>query len=132
MKIRLGFISNSSATSFTIYGWSEQDLTAHFTSLSPVMEGVELSIDEYAFREKLDKEWGGKDWAITNSEDKDGYMIYGLGEYGCEIDHYFQGPGRWEDFRFPEPSDEDKKKMDEMAARLNLPEPKLYSDTFFA
>ena len=53
MKCRNGFVSNSSASSFTIYGWTEEDLSKHVAKLSPVFEGVELYIEEVGMPEGL-------------------------------------------------------------------------------
>jgi hypothetical protein len=139
MKIRIGFVSNSSATSFTIYGWTVEDLSSHMASLCPAYEGVNISLDYYGengFLRNLEKAWkeSGEenDWDIVESENSDGGQIFGLGESGDEIDHYLPQGQAWEDFEYPEPSLDKIKKFDEIAKKLKLPKPRMHKATFFA
>ncbi len=132
MKIRNGFVSNSSASSFTIYGWTEEDLSNQIAKICPVFKGINISIDEWEFVANLEEHWTGDDYAITSSDHHDEYgIVYGVGKAGSEIDHYMS-EGRWEDFEYPEPNEEERKKMDEMAEKINLPKPKIYKGTFWA
>ena len=131
MKVRNGFVSNSSSSSFTIYGWKGEDLSKYLASLSPAFEGMDFYLDEWTFQENLEKLWDGEDWDITHSRDRDGGQVFGLGVAGIEVDHYLPPHQNWEDFKYPEPSDERRKKFDELAEKLNFPKPQLYQDTFF-
>jgi len=131
MKIRNGFVSNSSSSSFTIYGWTQEDLCKHLSSISPAFTDIEFWIDQYTFSENLEKIWDGDNWDITYSNTRDGGQVFGLGVSGMEVDHYLPPHQDWEDFKYPEPEDEKRKKFDELAEKLNLPKPKLYQDTFF-
>ena len=133
MKIRLGYVSNSSASSFTIYGWTETDLSEHVGKLLPSFAGVSIQIDEDLFCENIEKLWDGHERDIITSRDADGYNVIGLGQAGDEIDHCQSlTDGRWEDFEFPEPNEEQKKKFDKLAKKMKLPKPKIYKGTFFA
>jgi hypothetical protein len=131
MKIRNGFVSNSSASSFTIYGWSEDSLSANIAKLSPAFAGVAITIDEDVFEQNLEEIWTGDSWDIVSKHDPDGIKIIGIGQSGCEIDHYLPPGQDWEDFEYPEPTDKKKKEFDKIAKQLNLPKPKLYKRTWF-
>jgi len=131
MKIRNGFVSNSSSSSFTIYGWKGDDLNKHLASLSPAFVDVEVWFDEDAFSENLEKVWNGKNWDMTYSRDRDGGQVIGLGVAGDHVDHYMAPHQDWEDFEYPKPEDEKRKKFDELAIKLGLPKPQLYQDTFY-
>ena len=130
MKIRLGHVSNSSASSFTIYGWTEKELSQHIGNIMPSFFDVDMFIDDETFCDNLEKLWDGHEWDIVADASSDGMKIFGLGEAGDEIDHNVT-EGRWEDFKYPEPSDEKKKAFDEVAKKLNLPKPSIYQETFF-
>jgi len=130
MKIRNGFVSNSSSSSFTIYGWSEKILSKHISESLPAFVGVRLEIDEDVFCENIEKLWDGREWDIISFRDRDGYNIFGVGSACDEADHYV---GNWhEGFRYDEPDDEKKKQLEEIGKKLGLPEPQIYSDTYYA
>lgn len=131
MKIRTGFVSNSSASSFTIYGWSEKDLAEHISTFCPAFEGTDITVEDEFFY-NIQKAWEGHDWDITEGKDANGYEIFGLGESQVDIDHNHPiGNGPWEEFKYPEPSDEDKEKFNKLAEKLKLPKPKIYQRTWF-
>jgi len=128
MKIRNGFVSNSSSSSFTIYGWKGEDLSKHLASLSPAFEGMDFYLDEWTFTENLEKLWQGEDFDITYSKDRYGDQVFGLSVAGTEVEYYLPPH---QDFEYTEPSDERRKKFDNLAEELNFPKPMLYKDTFF-
>lgn len=132
MKIRNGFVSNSSSSSFTIYGWSEEVLSKHVGENMPIgLDFLKLDIDEDLFTEKLEELWPGENtWDITSCRDSNGYNVFGIGSAGDEVDHYVDNFSN--DFRYDEPNDDKKKQLDEIAEVLNLPAPKIYQETFYA
>ncbi len=130
MKIRNGFVSNSSSSSFTIYGWSEEVLSKHIGKLLPDFVGVEVSIDEDVFCENIEKIWAGHDWDILSFRDSNGCNIFGIGTAGDEVDHYAMD--FFKDFKYDEPSNKKKKQLDEVAEKLGLPAPQVYQETFYA
>ncbi|MHA1468971.1 MAG: hypothetical protein ACTSSP_00265 [Candidatus Asgardarchaeia archaeon] len=129
MKIRTGFVSNSSVSSFTIYGWTEKDLSEHLASLCSSFKNVDVSIDE-SFIESLDEIWEGNKWDLNSTYGPDGRMVFGLGTHDSEVDHSgYDYTG--ENFKFPEPSYKDQKKFDELAKKLKLPQPKMHQATWY-
>jgi hypothetical protein len=131
MKIRKGFVSNSSSSSFTIYGWTEKILSEHAKDIASGLSYVKLEIDEEALVEKIEELWPGENtWDIHSCEDSDGYGVYGVGTAGEEVDHYINNFTNA--FKYPEPNAEKKKQLDEIAKTLGLPAPQMYQETFYA
>lgn len=119
MKIRMGYVSNSSSTSFTIYGWTEKELSEHIGKLLPAFVGVNVIIDEETFCENIEKLWSGHEWDITCSRNEAGYNVFGVGSVGGESS------------KLTEPTDKEKKEMDAIAAKLGLPSPSMLHENFF-
>jgi hypothetical protein len=120
MKIRMGFISNSSTTSFTIYGWTETQLSEHIGKLLPAFVGVNVTIDEDTFSENIEKLWSGHEWDVTCSRDESGYNVFGVGDVGDE------------NFMPKEPTDDQKKELEAIAVKLGLPAPTMHQGTYYA
>ncbi len=119
MKIRIGYVSNSSTTSFTIYGWTEKQLSEHIGKLLPAFVGVNVIIDEDTFCENIEKLWSGHEWDITCSRNEEGYNVFGVGGVG-DGGSIPRGP-----------TDEQKKEMDTIALKLGLPSPSMLQEKFF-
>ena len=120
MKIRIGYVSNSSSTSFTIYGWTETQLSEHIGKLLPAFVCVNITIDEDTFSENIEKLWSGREWDITRSRDESGYNVFGVGDVGDES-------------CIPkEPTDDQKKELEAIAAKLGLPAPTMHQGTYYA
>jgi len=120
MKIRNGFVSNSSAASFCIYGWTDRDLK---TDWAGVMDIVRTIWNKYNIR-------------LVESSHPSDNVIVGVGTSEGEIDHnYCDGDGGryedWEDYRSPPPTKEQMAWLDEAAKDLGLPKPHLDSATWF-
>lgn len=128
MKFRNGFISNSSASSFTIYGWSITDLNKHISSLCSFFKDVDIEIDEYSLINKITSFWEGSQFDICSCHNSYNELIVGIGQSGAEIDHYNSD---WESFEFDGPSLEKVMALDRFARVFGLPQPKLYQETFF-
>jgi hypothetical protein len=89
-----------------------------------------VSIDEDVFCGNIEDLWTGRQWAITCFRDSEGYNIFGVGTAGDEVDHYVHDFS--DSFKYDEPSDEEKKHLDEIAERLGLPAPSMHQDTYYA
>lgn len=131
MKIRNGFVSNSSASSFTIYGWTSSELSNHIASLCPALTGIEIIVNEYEFVRNIQNHWLGESWDIVYAINEKDEMVFGLGETEDGIDHYMTSYERWEDYECDEPTDEQKKEFDEIVKKLNLPIPSIHKATFY-
>jgi len=127
MKIRNGFVSNSSSSSFTIYGWTEDVFENVLKNSSPLLDGMRIDIDEYQIIENLEKFWDDP-YSLTCCCDSEGRKVFGLGRYGTEIDHYVED---WENFYYDEPTDEEKEKFDKLAKELKLPKPQIIKEAFY-
>lgn len=96
MKIRNGFVSNSSASSFYIYGWK----------LKPIDYSVEEAFKKYInmiqeMRSFLLNYFDGRDrYNINYVED---HNVFGFGRYDEEFDHNFSYDDYWEDYISPPP-----------------------------
>ena len=126
MKIRIGFVSNSSAASFCIYGWTSKEL-----------ENTRFKDEEFKWYPYECKKFVAEihkidpTLKITSSHTPEDYFVIGVGEAGTEIDHNMEYDQDWHDYRCPEPSISKGKRLDEVAKKLDLPQPKLYADTWF-
>jgi len=130
MKIRNGFVSNSSSSSFTIYGWTEKVFSEALGKTFSLLEGMDVCVDEYKIVENIEKVWEEecKNLYIICCDDESGCKVFGLGQYNTEIDHYIDD---WQNFFFDEPSEDNKKKFDELAEKLGMPKPQMYKENFY-
>jgi len=134
MKIRQGFVSNSSASSFCIYGWTDEDLKdyKHIPCIASCFVKCEKYKTEYFMANNLIKEVKDEfsfDLIVSPSPD-DNYVV-GVGNFEDEIDHGLDEDEDWEDYVTDEPSKEDMIKLDGIAKTLGLPSPHYYSATWF-
>ena len=125
----MGYVSNSSTTSFTIYGWTETELSEHIGKLLPAFVGVNVSIDEDVFCENIEKLWSGHEWDITCFRNSAGENVFGVGNAGQEVDHYNSSFSN--DYKMDEPDDDKKKQLDAIAVKLGLPSPTMHQETFY-
>jgi len=108
MKIRIGFVSNSSVCSFCIYGWSEKDLNKGF--------GEMLS-----FCKELSQKY--KDVKMTWTSNSKDVAILGVGNIVSDGPWDYSEKSRC-------PAENEKRKLEKIAKEIGLPKPKLFSETF--
>ena len=111
MKIRNGFVSNSSSSSFCIYGWK-----------CKTYEEKDELVD------RLKQHEDDNDCEITYSNTELGEYVVGVGHTACDMDHYMED---WEDFKCESPNKEKQKKLKKIGRKLKLSVPKMYSETFY-
>jgi hypothetical protein len=107
-------VSNSSAASFCIYGWTNDEL------------GLSGSHQVYAFLDMIQ----ALDKSIVESSHPFVDRVIGVGEIRSEVDHGYEN-GDWKDYRCPEPSKKDMQKLDMIAEKLGLPKPTIQAATWF-
>ena len=134
MKIRNGFVSNSSASSFCIYGWKvrqinykdDDDYIIHQKRIVEMLECLE---------EKFElKRYNSLAQYVTDYE----CLILGVGSYTTEFDHGYDG--FWQDYDSPWPSKENCDKLDALRKEfeekfsdmLLLDSFQTYMDTYWA
>jgi hypothetical protein len=108
MKFRLGFVSNSSAASFCLFGWWVSKLS----------------------EEQVEALWASKHKGLFSIYHPDGELI-GVGNSYSEIDHDANEWEDWHDFVSPTPDKDVQQKLLELAQELQLPDPQMYSDTYW-
>ena len=108
MKYRLGFVSNSSAASFCIFGWQTSKL-------------AEEQIESLREANKQ----------LFYVEDPDEGEILGVGNSYCEIDHNCSDDEDWHDYETPPPSKEAQDELIKLAQKLGVPRPIMFSATFW-
>jgi hypothetical protein len=118
MKIRNGFVSNSSSSSFCIYGWTEDVFKDKPELLKDYYDPYEL--------EKLLKTIP-HELIIVHSNSPCSHFVMGVGTVETDIDHYIED---WEDHVAEEPTQKEMEELDKVAEKLNLPKPQMYSATW--
>lgn len=104
MKVRIGFVSNSSTSSFCMYGWNKNQLTD----------------EQYTLIKSCDK---------INVEDfYASYDTY-VGVGNQESDLHFEDEDT--DYLCDGPTLDEKIKIDELAKLYKLPEPSSYGQTWY-
>jgi len=122
MKTRIGFVSNSSAASFCIYGWDDEYLRSA-TGESWNYESVIGMMEKLRSVYKID---------IKDSNSPSAYVVFGVGNSYTEIDHGMDSKYEcWEDYVSDPPSKEEMEKLDRIAKEMELPQPKMFSATWF-
>jgi hypothetical protein len=120
MKLRMGFVSNSSATSFCIYGWT-------FEELEPF--GVKRW-EQHDLLKMLDAKYPDLKSSLTESQTPISDWIIGVGSAtGYGFDHGYHGD--WQDYKSPGPTKEQMEKLDKVAVEMGWSKPSLNSATWF-
>ncbi len=130
MKIRNGFVSNSSAASFCIYGWTE-DVFKDRPDLLPTEEQVSMSNYRhvsYILEDLLKTIPHGLSIIENNSPNND--FVIGVGNSSTDIDHNMGEGEYWEDYISDEPTQKEMRELEKVAEKLKLPLPKMYSATW--
>ena len=99
MKLRAGFVSNSSSCSFCVYGfhndeYDEQEYNSVIKNIMAAAKEIGLEVDHFCGQ-------------------SDSY--FGVGTYDDDIDHYMEN---WEDFTSEGPTTEEVKKFTEIVQKI--------------
>ena len=121
MKTRISLVSNSSTSSFCIYGWIQRDLKN-----TPFEESdYEIWPTFAKLRNEIVKIDPLIELISFHNRDRT-YYIVGIGRSDTDIhDENVINHG------FCEPRISEAKKLDKIAKRLKLPEPQVYKDTWY-
>lgn len=133
MKLRYGFVSNSSTTSFSIYGWKVKELGEYLFKDNPLLRGCEIAYDTWnnpSLLKNLIELYDGNEYDIASCAGSDGDFILGVGSNGTECDHLGDPPINGKHYYSP-PTVDKTIKIDEIAKKYYLPSPKLYQETFY-
>jgi hypothetical protein len=117
MRFRLGFVSNSSAASFCIYGWTFEQLEPYGINRWEVWDLIKLLQEEYPEMHFRESSTPDSDW------------ILGVGDSQSEFDHYYDGD--WTEYESSYPKKEEMEDLDKIAAYLKWPKPELKAATWF-
>jgi len=109
MKFRTGFVSNSSAASFCLFGWKASDLSEEQVETLMAAKHKDL-------------------YSVWHPEDGE---ILGVGNSYSEIDHNMDEWQDWHDFVSPPPDKESLQTLQLLAQKLQLPDPHMYADTYW-
>ena len=135
MKICQGFVSNSSTTSFTIYGWDASLLIKEILNNNPIFFNVfpDMQVEDdvmgYKLIDNLEQNFEEEFQSLSTCLNQEGHVIFGVGYDGMECDHY-RDP-QYGGHYFPEPSEEEKERLRKCAEVNQLPEPQLFRETFY-
>ena len=122
MKVRFGLVSNSSAMSFCIYGWTPEDLK--------IDETDDPWVQWNNFRENLQKKYPEFKFEDFHWHPRfEG--IFGVGNSDFEFDHYLPEHEYWEDRVEDPPTIHQMRELDEIAKIEGLPRPTLQKETWF-
>jgi len=113
MKIRSGFVSNSSSCSFTVFGWRMDQKTKE--------EDASDLKDLLALTPEIRR------WFHT-CYPPDGGLVIGVGVFETEIDHYMED---WEDYVSEGAPEYVEDWLLAKAKELNLPIPEHHSYTYY-
>jgi hypothetical protein len=125
MKIRIGFVSNSSSTSFCIYGWTE-DVFKDKPELR-VQKDDKIYYCHGGDALKKFLKTTPHELNIVTSCSPSNDFVMGVGTVENDIDHYMED---WEDHVAEEPTQKEMEELDKVAEKLNLPKPQMYSATW--
>ena len=109
MKTRAGFVSNSSAMSFCIYGW-----TGSYTEMRELEQKLKETHPELGVFE-------------FSHPDED--SIVGVGNSAYEFDHYMDED--WQEYESKPPTKEEMEALDKVAEEMGLPAPMMESCTWW-
>lgn len=129
MKIRNGFVSNSSAASFCIYGWTE-DVFKDRPDLLPTNEKFsDYMYVEYILQELL--KTIPHELSIISSNSPNNDFVIGVGNASTDINHDMGEFEYWEDYISDEPTQKEMEELNVLAEKLKLPLPKMYHATWY-
>jgi hypothetical protein len=114
MKIRTGFVSNSSASSFCIYGWDYDLLKQESIDIDELIKKLQEQHPNLHFDDYYHPYYDG---------------ILGVGNFENEIDHWYGED--WEYYQADPPNEKEMNKLDQFAKNNDYPFPKMYAETWF-
>jgi hypothetical protein len=112
MKIRAGFVSNSSSASFCIYGWTNTKLDMKCNDAYDLYRKLRMDYDK-----------------IVESSHPCCEMVMGVGNVHTNL--YTDENEDWRDFVSDPPTEQEMAELDKIALKLNLPKPEMYSETWY-
>lgn len=119
MKIRSGFVSNSSSSSFCIFGWTEEDLKRLNINIDELEERLLTKYPDIRF-ECAHPPWSDKIIGVGNREED----LHFADEWGGDDDEGFDNP-------VDEPAEAECNKLLEIAKQEGLPNPEMFEDIYY-